>query len=690
MSHQKPDRAKRMQTMGLIFLTVLFGSWMYYQSWSAPKTENRLPQEPAVDSSRPDVPDSAADTGPGPGTLRLVGTQTETESPSDSDAGEEDPEAGSGQGLIEESVEPIESIEPGKSTESTESIVVETNVYRAVLSPEGAVLRSLVLKEHNNNDQPLEMVRSVDSGLYPFTVYLGDLNNGRAVMLPFDTEKIGPLAYRFTAEFNLENELESAAPYILEKTLEFARDEYMIKVSVRLQRKSGEPLFRNDRKVIYSLYYGPQMGPEVDHIGSNRTAADMRSYVYFNGKKSKTISLSRSGRDKRLDSSPIWAGMSGKYFGVFVLPSRSLDVYWSGADVRGLGQDASGKPLESSQFLFERRASRPDDNLADDTFYYYIGPLLSDELGIFNNSGDNEFGLSDASLNSVVKFSLGFIEEPVKWILTWLYGFTYNYGLAIILFALIVRLLLYPLTVKSFKSSGKMRAVQPKMKELQEKYKGDARRLQQEMSELYRREQVNPIGGCLPLLVQMPILIAIANLFYRYFELRGATFIPGWIGDLSSPDLIYSLDVGFWVVPLRLLPLIYLGSQLISSKLMQASQPPMQNKMQQRMFTVYMPIFFSIILYNMPSGLILYWTISNLLMMVQQLLMTKYYKVHETEIKHEADAVVARQSKNYIRHTSRRSGSIRNETATEPTPKPKNSGSKNSGQSKAKQRRRRS
>ena len=643
MSRQVPDHAKKMQRIGLAVLTVLFGAWFYYQSRSASELEEHTAGDQAASQSRVSGA-QGQDKALG---MAEVPLQLAT--------------------MVVDSIDPVDSVDSGAkengkdgspslspATLSSTPVIVETDVYRATLNPLGGVMTSLILKRHLNNGQPLEMVWSAGSERYPFTFYLGDYRNGQAVLLPSRVEQIGELAYRFTTEFTAG---ESDDVLVLEKTLEFVRSEYMVKVGVRLQYRSSAVLPQNSRQVIYSLYYGPQIGPEVDHIGRNRTATDMRTYVYYDGRKSKTISLNRNSRDKYLDSSPIWAGVSGKYLGVFGLPSRNLDVYWSGADVAGLGLDATGSRLPSSQFLFERRSARAGDrgdNLVDDSFYYYIGPLIADELAVFNKSSDNEFGLSDAGLNTMVKFRLGFIEEPVRWILSFLNSFTHNYGVAIIIFALIIRLLLFPLTLKSYKSMCRMRLLQPKIKELQDKHKDDPRKLQQEMSMLYRTEKVNPIGGCLPIVLQMPILIAIANLFYRYFELRGASFIPGWIGDLSSPDLVYSLTLGSWSIPLRLLPPIYLASQLLSSKLMQASQPPTQNKMQQRIFTVFMPVVFSFILYNMPSGLLLYWTISNILMTVQQLLMNKYSGDDAIAVKHEADALIARKNRAYVAHQSKR------------------------------------
>jgi YidC/Oxa1 family membrane protein insertase len=168
-----------------------------------------------------------------------------------------------------------------------------------------------------------------------------------------------------------------------------------------------------------------------------------------------------------------------------------------------------------------------------------------------------------------------------------------------------------------------MQSIQPKIKEIQAKYKNDPNKLNKETAALYKAEGVNPMGGCLPLVIQMPIFFALYGLLNKYFDLRGAVFIPGWITDLSAPESI--LNFGNFTLPLlgwndlRLLPLLYLGTQLLMSKFTQApGGGGGQSAMQTKMLTLGMPIMFFFILYDMPSGLLIYWTFSNILTAAQQ------------------------------------------------------------------------
>jgi YidC/Oxa1 family membrane protein insertase len=172
-----------------------------------------------------------------------------------------------------------------------------------------------------------------------------------------------------------------------------------------------------------------------------------------------------------------------------------------------------------------------------------------------------------------------------------------------------------------------MQAVAPKMKELQEKYKDNRQKMNQEMAELYKKEGYNPLSGCLPMLLQLPIFIAMYSLFNNHFDLRGAMFIPGWIPDLSMPESIVDFPPDFRVPilgwsALRLLPFIYVGSQLLYGKVTQT--PDQQINPQMKMMLYVMPIVFFFVLYNMPSGLLVYWIFSNLLTMVQQMAINKY------------------------------------------------------------------
>jgi YidC/Oxa1 family membrane protein insertase len=173
----------------------------------------------------------------------------------------------------------------------------------------------------------------------------------------------------------------------------------------------------------------------------------------------------------------------------------------------------------------------------------------------------------------------------------------------------------------------RMQALAPKIKEIQERNKGNPQKMNAEMGEFYKRERYNPLSGCLPMLVQLPIFIAMFNIFNTHFELRGAMFIPGWITDLSVPESIAEFPPGYAIpllgwTALRLLPFIYVASQMLYGKVIQT--PDQKGNKMMKYMLYFMPLVFFFILYNMPSGLLVYWIMSNILTMVQQVSINKY------------------------------------------------------------------
>jgi YidC/Oxa1 family membrane protein insertase len=220
------------------------------------------------------------------------------------------------------------------------------------------------------------------------------------------------------------------------------------------------------------------------------------------------------------------------------------------------------------------------------------------------------------------------LEKLLKWMLLIFYKLIPNYGIAIILLTLTVKIIFFPLTKKSFAATLRMQALAPKIKELQTKYKDNPQKMNAEMAEFYKKEGYNPLSGCLPMLLQIPIFFAMYNLFNSHFDLRGALFIPHWIPDLSVPESIWDFPSGVrlpllgWTA-LRLFSFFYVGSQLLYGKVTQT--PDQQNNTQMKMMLYVMPIVFFFILYDVPSGLLIYWIFSNLLTLVQQLVINKYF-----------------------------------------------------------------
>jgi YidC/Oxa1 family membrane protein insertase len=191
-------------------------------------------------------------------------------------------------------------------------------------------------------------------------------------------------------------------------------------------------------------------------------------------------------------------------------------------------------------------------------------------------------------------------------VLNWLFAAIRNYGIAIVVLATLVRVLLHPLNMMSMKSMRAMQKLQPEMERVREKYKNDPQAMNTAVMALYKEHKVNPAGGCLPMLVQMPLFVALYQVLFNAIELRQAPFVL-WMNDLSAPDLLFSVG-GF---PVRLLPVLMAGSSFLQMK-MTPTDPRQASTMY--MMNVVMLVFF----YNLPSGLVLYWTVMNLLTALQQ------------------------------------------------------------------------
>lgn len=243
---------------------------------------------------------------------------------------------------------------------------------------------------------------------------------------------------------------------------------------------------------------------------------------------------------------------------------------------------------------------------AAQTFTLYAGPKELDRLKAFDVSLDEtiDFGWFMFGSWTLVRI----IAKPLFLVLRSLHGLTYNYGLAIILLTMGIKILFIPLTHKSYRSMKKMQVLQPKVKELQKKYENDRERLNKELMGLYQSEKVNPLGGCLPMLLQIPVFVALFNILYATIELRQAPFYA-WIHDLSTPDPIY------------VLPIIMGATMFIQQRIQPAAMDPRQAKLM-----MFLPIVFTFFFLNFPAGLVLYWLVNNVLTIAQQLVTVRFFQ----------------------------------------------------------------
>jgi YidC/Oxa1 family membrane protein insertase len=500
---------------------------------------------------------------------------------------------------------------------SEERVVIETKLLRVELTNAGGDIVSYKLREHKDHDDFVEMVLSGNTESHAFTVAFGNLN-AQPVTSYFYINRIDPYTVEFSrplpvaARTTGTNGTENGS-LTLTKRYTFRPDEYMFELSISVD--GGYSISSlNFSGTAYTLGFGPQIGPKFEKLDQRY---DYRHYyTYINGKRREE--KIKENVPAVVTSRVSWAAIAGKYFTFIAVPNETqYELAFSTKPELGL-------PSASRFYM-----SRPALNVSKttDTYRFYLGPKSQDTLMIYDN-GNNSFNLRDMDISKVASTSgiLAPLEKVLKWFLSIFYRLIPNYGIAIILVTLLVKILLFPLTKKGSEATLRMQTLSPKIKEIQDKYKDNPTQMNAKMAELYKAEGYNPVSGCFPMLIQFPIFIAMYNLFNNHFDLRGAMFIPGWIPDLSVPESVFSfapyqIPILGWS-DIRLLPFIYVGSQLLYSKITQT--PDQKSNSQMKMMLYVMPVMFVFILYNVPSGLTVYWIMSNLLSLVQQLLINKY------------------------------------------------------------------
>ncbi len=313
-----------------------------------------------------------------------------------------------------------------------------------------------------------------------------------------------------------------------------------------------------------------------------------------------------------------WLGITDKYWlTALVLPNEAEEAVAFRAIKR-----ADGSYAYQADFAPPTPATLAPGASTSLTYHLFAG---AKEVHLLDRY---ERALGIPSFDKAVDFGwFYFLTKPIFYALDWLYRVTGNFGIAIILFTLFVKILFFPLANKSYQSMGKMRLLGPKLQALREQFKDDPARQQQEMLNLYRAEGVNPASGCLPMLIQVPVFFSLYKVIFVTIEMRQAPFF-GWIHDLSAPDPTNVFNL-FGLIPFDptvISPLLHVGAwpliMGISMYLQQKLNPPPPDPVQARMFQL-MPVIFTFMLARFPAGLVIYWTTNNLLSMAQQWLIMR-------------------------------------------------------------------
>ena len=554
----------------LIWATFGLLLWMTYQAWVqdyGPKPAT-IPATPAAESVVPPVDDLAAPELPS-GEYTDSAVTEDVPSLGDSPATQEQPEA----------------------LQAGEIIAVETDVFNVEISTTGGNLVRAELKNYPvHKDQPDVLVELLSPERGQLGLIQTGLNSAGEGAKPNHTAEFVAEANRYLLGDRDELEVpltwSDGQGLSVVKTLRFTRGSYRIDISHRLVNDSDAEwrgaeyaqILRRSREQERSMF-------DVDSYSFDGA-------ILYDGERSEKLERDDliSDGPERLQAVNGWVGSIQHHFlSALVPPADNEYVY----NVSVRGDVALASLIATPPVIVAPGEERTFETTA------FVGPKLQAQLEEIADS-----------LKLTVDYGwLTIISQPLFWLLSLVYTYVQNWGVAIIVVTILIKAAFYKLTEASGRSMAKMREIQPRMKALQDRYKDDRQALSQAMMELYKREKVNPAAGCLPILIQMPFFLAFYWVLLESVEMRQAPFAL-WITDLSSRD------------PFFILPIIMGAAMLFQQKLNPAPADPVQAKVMQ-----IMPIMFTVFFAFFPSGLVLYWVTNTILSIGQQWYINKV--VHE-------------------------------------------------------------
>jgi YidC/Oxa1 family membrane protein insertase len=488
------------------------------------------------------------------------------------------------------------------------SVTIETDDYTAIFSNRGGVLTSFHLKKFENRQthQPIELVNSDPNRPLPFALTyapLSDLNQKMfqvvGVSKKLSGEEKTQLIFR-TADSN---------GTVLEKTFGFINGSYLIQFDAKVSQAGRGSVPASDLTVEWSDMLGKD-----ENTGTNARGAQANKVVTWAAGQKDQESLKSNQESKEIPGPITWTALANQFFVAALVPdpssgSASVKVVRDFNPYQIPTQENPNPGLDTSKF-------NPRPLLVFDGPALKSGESFERKLQVFFGPQDYELlKKQNLQLENVVDFGFfGFLSVYMLDLLKWFYTWAHNWGLAIILLSIAVKLLLWLPTHNSYKSmylmQQKMKTIQPKLEALKRKYPDDKQKQQQEQMAIYSQAGVNPMSGCLPLLLQMPVFWALYATLGHSIELRGASFL--WLHDLSLKDPIY------------VFPLLMGATMLLQQKV--SGQMANQAAGQQKVMLWLMPGLLTFMSFQWPSGLLVYWVVTNVLSMIQQKIVNREIK----------------------------------------------------------------
>lgn len=519
----------------------------------------------------------------------------------------------------------LKSVEKEKSSVKRKAVpqrdvTVETQNYWAVFTSGDARLKHFKLKKYNNRPrrsaitvkltdfvdeilgkkpegvkepEPLDLVNTTEENLP-----LGLTFNGSGLPVhenwEVDKEQLRLLQNGEKGEVTFSRTLDNGLKVV--KRFKFTSDQYAVHLEVETQNSSSKELtnqlglewmgrieltrlVKEDDK-DFGLRYAFLKDQKVERKEFGKTASS--GCVPGCGTKNTTVEPFENVQRGNIK----WFSFGGEYFTALMIPPPSKDIYLS---VKGSEQDLLISNIVSPS------TSIPSQGKVNTSYLIYLGP-----------KDENRLKALDVGAEKLVDFGFfTIVAKPLLWFIRLTHQVTGNYGIDIIIISILIKIIFLPLTQISMKSMKEMQKVQPEMSRLKEQYKEDKARLQQEIMLLYKRRKINPLSGCLPMLIQIPVFIALYNALQNGIEMRHAPFFL-WITDLAAKDPIY------------VTPIIMGATMFIQQKMSPTAGDPAQAKM-----FLLMPVMFTFLFLNFPSGLVLYWLVNNVLSIAHQYYLNK-------------------------------------------------------------------
>jgi YidC/Oxa1 family membrane protein insertase len=486
-------------------------------------------------------------------------------------------------------VEKKEEMAPQEETSRV--ITVNTPLYSVQISERGATFKSFVLKKYREAVEP-------DA---PYKEIIVKKNEKGSIIIGLEEQSVEGIENALFLSnlkedtINISSEKrevtfswESPEGIIFEKVFSFSPEKYTIGLKLNVKNGSTQAFYD---KIRLSL---------VKYFKAGEAFYGFEGPSALINNKLEQIDTDDIEEKSKFDGTFKWLALQDRYFMSSILPVNDVDD--TDATMKLLFQD---NILEARYILPRIRVNPGMQKHVD--YKLFFGPK---SMKVLKKTGHN--------LHKVIDFGMfDILAKPCLWIMNYIHdNVIQNYGIAIIILTIFTKIILWPLGSKSYKSMGEMKKIQPLMAEIREKYKNDKKKMNEEVMNLYRTYKINPLGGCLPMVVQIPVFFALYRMLYEAIELRHAPFFL-WINDLSAPDRLFNFDfaIPFMQPPYGIPVLtVIMGATML---LQQKMSPPMGDPTQAKIMML-MPIVFTVIFINFSSGLVLYWLINNVLSIAQQ------------------------------------------------------------------------